>query len=45
MFEDYTAMIGNADLLAASIRASERTQQWLDAIWNSALSNESVAVL
>lgn len=45
MFEDYAAMIGNAELLAASIYASERTQQWLDAIWNSALSNEGVAVL
>ena len=45
MFEDYTAMVGNADLLAASIYASERTQLWLDAIWNSALSNEGVVVL
>ena len=43
MFEDYAAMIGNTDLLAASIHASERTQQWLDAIWNSALSNEAGA--
>ncbi|MDH3901755.1 MAG: Gfo/Idh/MocA family oxidoreductase [Xanthomonadales bacterium] len=43
MFEDFSAMVGDADLLAASIQASERTQQWLDAIWNSALSNESNA--
>ena len=43
MFEDFSAMVGDADLLAASIHASERTQQWLDAIWNSALSNEGNA--
>ena len=34
------AMIGNQGLLEASINASERTQQWLDAVWNSALQNE-----
>jgi hypothetical protein len=40
MFEDFAAMIGNPDLLAASVRSTERTQQWLDAFWNSALKNE-----
>jgi predicted dehydrogenase len=40
MFEDFAAMIGNQGLLEASINASERTQQWLDAVWNSALENE-----
>ena len=40
MFEDFAAMAGNQDLLEASIRASERTQQFLDAVWNSALENE-----
>lgn len=40
MFEDFAAMIGNRDLLDASVRASERTQEWLDAVWNSALAHE-----
>jgi predicted dehydrogenase len=40
MFEDFTAMVGNPELLAASIAASERTQEWLDAIWNKAMENE-----
>lgn len=43
MFENFAAMIGNSDLLAASIRSSERTQAWLDAIWLSALNNEARA--
>jgi predicted dehydrogenase len=41
MFEDFAAMIGNPALLAESSHASERTQKWLDAIWNSALENEA----
>jgi len=41
MFEDFSAMIGKPELLAASIHASERTQKWLDAIWESAISNET----
>ena len=41
MFEDFAAMLGNPELLAASSHASERTQQWLDAIWNSAITNEA----
>jgi predicted dehydrogenase len=40
MFEDFAAMSGNPGLREASIRASEQTQRWLDAIWNSALANE-----
>jgi predicted dehydrogenase len=40
MFEDFSAMVGNPAMLEASIKASEQTQKWLDAIWNSALENE-----
>ena len=40
MFEDFAAMVGDPARLEASIRASERTQQWLDAVWESALGNE-----
>ena len=42
MFEDFAEMIGNPELLEANRSASERTQEWLDAIWNSALKNEVV---
>jgi len=41
MFEDFAAMIGDPEMLEVSIRASERTQLLLDAVWNSALENES----
>jgi hypothetical protein len=34
-------MVGNPALQDASRAASERTQEWLDAIWNSALKNEA----
>jgi predicted dehydrogenase len=40
MFEDFANMCADADLREASIHASEQTQRWLDAIWNSALGNE-----
>jgi predicted dehydrogenase len=40
MFEDFAAMIGNPEKIAASMHSTQRTQQWLDAIWNSALKNE-----
>jgi predicted dehydrogenase len=40
MFENYAAMVGNPDLFEASVAASERTQEWLDAIWTKALQNE-----
>jgi predicted dehydrogenase len=40
MFEDFAAMVTDPAWIARSMRASERTQQWLDAIWESALENE-----
>lgn len=40
MFEDFANMIGNPELIEASIRSTEKTQRWLDAIWESALKNE-----
>jgi predicted dehydrogenase len=39
MFEDFAAMVGNAALFEASVSSSERTQEWLDAIWNKAMQN------
>jgi hypothetical protein len=36
----FAAMVGNHDLFEASVAASERTQEWLDAIWVKALQNE-----
>lgn len=41
MFEDFSAMVGDQAWLEASRAASERTQEWLDAIWDSALRNEA----
>jgi predicted dehydrogenase len=40
MLENFAAMVGNADLFEASVAASERTQEWLDAIWTKAMQNE-----
>jgi predicted dehydrogenase len=40
MFEDFAAMVGNAERFEASVTASERTQEWLDAIWNRGVQNE-----
>jgi len=40
MFEDFAAMVADPALKEASMAVSERTQQWLDAFWNSALANE-----
>ena len=40
MFEDFAAVIGDPERFEASVRASERTQEWLDAAWESALANE-----
>jgi predicted dehydrogenase len=40
MFEDFAAMVRDEGLRERSIESSERTQRWLDAIWNSALANE-----
>ena len=40
MFENFAGMVGNSDLFEASVAASERTQEWLDAIWTKAIQNE-----
>lgn len=40
MFENFAAMVGDQELIDASIRSTERTQECLDAFWNSALQNE-----
>ena len=40
MFEDFAAMVGNEAMQDAWIRASERTQEWLDAVWAAALETE-----
>ena len=42
MFEDFATMVIDRDAIARSMRASERTQDWLDAVWESALENEIV---
>ena len=40
MFENFAAMVGDSDLFEASVAASERTQEWLDASWTKAIQNE-----
>jgi hypothetical protein len=40
MFENFAAMVGDSALFDASVAASERTQEWLDAIWTKAIQNE-----
>jgi predicted dehydrogenase len=40
MFENFAAMVGDASLFEASVAASEKTQEWLDAIWTKAMQNE-----
>jgi predicted dehydrogenase len=40
MFENFAAMVGDSGLFEASVAASERTQEWLDAIWTKAMQNE-----
>ena len=40
MFEDFAAMVTDNTSRESSIRASERTQKWLDAVWESAIANE-----
>lgn len=40
MFEDFAAMVADEALFEAGVRASERTQAFLDAAWQSALENE-----
>ena len=43
MFEDFSKMVADPALFEASVRASERTQAWLDAAWASAVANEERA--
>jgi predicted dehydrogenase len=40
MIENFAAMVGDSRLFEASVAASERTQEWLDAIWNKAMQNQ-----
>jgi predicted dehydrogenase len=40
MFENFAAMVGDSRVFEASVAASEKTQEWLDAIWNRAIRNE-----
>lgn len=40
MFENFAAMVGDPGRFEASVAASERTQEWLDAAWNKAIQNE-----
>ena len=40
MFDDVAALVGDADGIAASIEASERTQALLDAAWRAGLESE-----
>jgi predicted dehydrogenase len=40
MFEDFAAMVGDSARFEASVAASEKTQEWLDAIWTKAIQNE-----
>jgi predicted dehydrogenase len=40
MFENFAAMVGDSARFEASVTASERTQEWLDAIWNKGTQNE-----
>jgi hypothetical protein len=41
MIEAFIAMCVSPTLIEASMLASERTQEWLDACWESAIANES----
>jgi predicted dehydrogenase len=41
MFEDFAVMVQNPALFEASVLASERTQLLLDAVWESAISNDA----
>jgi len=42
MFENFALMVNDPEGIARSMRASERTQEWLDAVWESALENENM---
>jgi predicted dehydrogenase len=41
MFENFAAMVGDSSRFEASVAASEKTQEWLDAIWTQAMKNEA----
>jgi predicted dehydrogenase len=41
MFEDFAAMVADAESRERSMRTSENTQRLLDAVWNEALRNET----
>ena len=41
MFEDFAAMVADPEWIERSMRASLRTQTWLDAAWESALAHEA----
>ena len=43
MFEDFAKMVRDPAMFEAGVRASERTQAWLDAAWESAIANEGKA--
>lgn len=40
MFENFAAMVGDAKMFEANVAASEKTQEWLDAIWTQGLKSE-----
>jgi predicted dehydrogenase len=40
MFDNFAAMVGDPERFEANVAASERTQEWLDAIWTKAIQNE-----
>jgi predicted dehydrogenase len=43
MFSDFAKMVGDPEAIERSIRATERTQAWLDAAWASAIARESAS--
>jgi predicted dehydrogenase len=43
MFENFAALVDDAEAREASIRRSRRTQAWLDAVWAAALQDEAGA--
>jgi predicted dehydrogenase len=40
MFENFAATVGDSSRFEASVIASEKTQEWLDAIWTKGIQNE-----
>jgi predicted dehydrogenase len=41
MLESFAAMVGDPGRFEASVTASERTQEWLDAIWNKGIQTNA----